>query len=663
MNVQRGFLVVALLAALTLALPGSSGAERYAVLIGIDDYPPAGPHSGHPKDLTTCETDVALMSDLLTGRHGFADDHVVALTSAEATRSAIIEAIETHLIARAKPDDAVVIYYSGHGTAGPDVKGDEEDGGDEALVCAEPGAGAVTSREDIDRCFLSDDVIAALLLRMQTENVTLIFDSCHSGTAQRAPEELRGPQIKQAQVTFPPMMPREARRASREVADNLSETALDSPTDVLFLASSQPWEFSSTGGDWFTFEGDSAQASLFTTYLTRALGEADPSAGWASLLPAIQRDVVARNPGQCPVSEGPVGRRLFETEIVDETAMAWVRPSIGIDSVGEDGVAVLWTAQSVGKVTGADYDVYAPPLPGEPVVSGAPVGRIQVVGYSFPMTFAKVVEGTVVQGSRAVAASVQFEAQAHRIFVSNENPTLSRDFARVVGAAPDASLAFPESSADFVLVPEADADSVKVNIIAGGGAVNSAPFTGATVDEVWASVWAHILKRTTQERLVRLSNPSPPFRVTLGSDRGLRPYYRPGETMRLTALAGEECHLLLLAAREDGSVRLLSIDGTDGPVVYLSPGTSVTASLAMESDGNTIAVKAIATREPIDAAALTEAGDSVEALFAALYAQVGHPENARLLGTDGWSDATVVAVCSELVDWRGWASYRFFRRL
>ena len=34
--------------------------------------------------------------------------------------------------------------------------------------------------------------------------------------------------------------------------------------------------------------------------------------------------------------------------------------------------------------------------------------------------------------------------------------------------------------------------------------------------------------------------------------------------------------------------------------------------------------------------------------IAALYDQVGHPENSRMLGTDGWSDATIVAVCSEL---------------
>ena len=173
---------------------------RWALLVGINQYP----EFGSAVDLEGCVNDVEIMRDALVKRFGFPDDKVAVLTDAQATRDAILSAMET-LVRNAVHGDEVVFYYSGHGSQqrdGPEK--DEADGKDETLVPFDSGRDPQENRD------ISDDEIYLWLLRLTAATfITLIFDCCHSGTILRdgfggktrgAPEDKRPPSELAARI-------------------------------------------------------------------------------------------------------------------------------------------------------------------------------------------------------------------------------------------------------------------------------------------------------------------------------------------------------------------------------------------------------------------------------------------------------------------------------
>jgi len=104
------------------------------------------------------------------------------LLDEQATVDNFKAAFEQALIKRAKPNDVVVIYFSGHGSVAPDLNGDEGDGTDETLVLHDSRTNNVSD--------LLDDEFNAMLeqLHEHTQPIIVILDSCNSGTAIRGDE-------------------------------------------------------------------------------------------------------------------------------------------------------------------------------------------------------------------------------------------------------------------------------------------------------------------------------------------------------------------------------------------------------------------------------------------------------------------------------------------
>lgn len=157
---------------LVAAYPGGGSPDgRYALLIGIDDYP----EDGSSLDLTSCVTDTRVMRDLLISNFGYRPEDIVVINDAAATRDHIIAAIRRHL-GQAGPDGAAFLFYSGHGTRMDGDYGIEDeavDGIDEALYVWG------------DRRYSSvilDDEINILLGELAAGTKLAIFDSCNSGT-------------------------------------------------------------------------------------------------------------------------------------------------------------------------------------------------------------------------------------------------------------------------------------------------------------------------------------------------------------------------------------------------------------------------------------------------------------------------------------------------
>ncbi|BDZ55892.1 hypothetical protein GCM10025870_29650 [Agromyces marinus] len=153
------------------ATTGVGTNRRLALCIGIDAYP------GDDR-LAGCVADANAWAAAFR-EQGF---DVRQLTDAAATRDAMLAAM-LDLVAGSSPGDVLAVQYSGHGTFVDDLDGDEDDGDsakDEALCPVDfRGTGRLVIDDDLARIW---DVIP------EGVSLTAIFDSCHSGSANRAPD-------------------------------------------------------------------------------------------------------------------------------------------------------------------------------------------------------------------------------------------------------------------------------------------------------------------------------------------------------------------------------------------------------------------------------------------------------------------------------------------
>lgn len=137
---------------------GKLGAYR-ALIIGINDYK-------DPKipDLETAVNDAKAISELLRERYGF---KVKLLLNQKATKEAIYHALR-NLASSSKPNDSVLIYYSGHG----DLDRTYDDGW--WIPADAKGGNPVT--------YLDNVQVQKSMRSMKARHVLLISDSCYSGT-------------------------------------------------------------------------------------------------------------------------------------------------------------------------------------------------------------------------------------------------------------------------------------------------------------------------------------------------------------------------------------------------------------------------------------------------------------------------------------------------
>lgn len=161
----------------------ASGSDRVALLVGIGEY-----KSSAITRLRGPVNDVARIKKVLVSKYGFREQNILVLTNQKATRKAVLDAFDKHLIARAGTDAAAVFYFSGHGSQMTDYNLDEvDDGLDETLVVYDSrtrDAGGAMISDIID-----DEINEKLAaLSKKTKNILAILDSCHSGTGIRAIE-------------------------------------------------------------------------------------------------------------------------------------------------------------------------------------------------------------------------------------------------------------------------------------------------------------------------------------------------------------------------------------------------------------------------------------------------------------------------------------------
>ncbi|MCG8915225.1 caspase family protein [Actinokineospora sp. PR83] len=273
---------------------------RRALLIGSETGGLSGP--GH---------DTAAMATTLA-RWGFTP---VVCEGENASRAGILDAYE-RLISQSRPDDAAVVYYSGHGAYAKDP----------SLAEGMPGPGVVQfiiptdfeeSCED-DFRGIANVELSVLLDRLtaRTPNAAVVLDCCHSGAMSRDPETGAVPKV------WPRAVPGHLARAHldslhRGGADlrGLHPGGNQNAVRIVACAMNQR--------AYEAPNADGVSMGYLTDALTRALDTLDPEVGrwsWATVVDRVRMLVLDRCGVQRPEVEGPGERELFGTEPVEQVA-------------------------------------------------------------------------------------------------------------------------------------------------------------------------------------------------------------------------------------------------------------------------------------------------------------------------------------------------------
>jgi hypothetical protein len=151
--------------------PATSG-EKYAIIIGIGNYQDAW----IPK-LRFTRSDAERFREFLVNRGGFLADNVKLLIDEAATLKNLRTTIGTWLAERAKPEDTVILYYSGHGGLERDFSGEAADGQNRYLINYDADA------ENLYATALPNPELALMLGRIQSQKFVFFLDCCYSGGA------------------------------------------------------------------------------------------------------------------------------------------------------------------------------------------------------------------------------------------------------------------------------------------------------------------------------------------------------------------------------------------------------------------------------------------------------------------------------------------------
>lgn len=299
---------------------------RRALLIGSETFGLAG-----------VGNDVDAIDEALL-RRGFG---TVRCEGEDATRAGILEAYD-RLVADSEPDDAVVVYYSGHGGMSHPPAANVSDLPARRWQFIVPFDFSETTESDF-RGITAFELSARLAgLTAKTRNVTVILDCCHSAWMSRDPD-LR------VKALYRPVYADITEHVARIRRDEQYRPAVLGNPDAVRVVACAP--------DESAFEytnGHGRRTGILTESLVTALAEAgDLPVTWSTLLTRVRHRVQLLSPNQRPEAEGPFRRRLFDvTEVDPDATLPVLVPGKGVTDR-----ATLPGARLLGVQVGDEFAV------------------------------------------------------------------------------------------------------------------------------------------------------------------------------------------------------------------------------------------------------------------------------------------------------------------
>jgi len=152
--------------AATGVLGTPSSGDKYAILVGISNYP------GTANDLQYSDDDAQDIYNALITLYGYSQDNIHLLLDMDASFTAIRDAIDD-IKSEAVAGDEVLFFFSGHGANGKADDGDKEKI-DEAIVSHDgnPSGSLI---------YIWDGELREWFAEFNTSRIIFIFDSCLAG--------------------------------------------------------------------------------------------------------------------------------------------------------------------------------------------------------------------------------------------------------------------------------------------------------------------------------------------------------------------------------------------------------------------------------------------------------------------------------------------------
>jgi hypothetical protein len=258
---------------------------KKALCVGINDYP-----YGDDNDLNGCLNDARDWSTLLKKHFDFTD--VKTLLDAQATKANIMAGLK-NLLAGAKAGDVLVFTNASHGTYVAD-KGGDEPNYDEALC-----------PYDVDDRLIIDDELRELFADLpKGVSLTVISDSCHSGTVTRA-KITHTPDQRRRRFLNPSLRGAASLTAGElQAAARKKEKFPESKMNEILLSGCKPNQYSSDALINGKFHG------AMTYYAIKAITDANYKITYAELINQVVPLLEDENYDQVPQLEGKTENKM-----------------------------------------------------------------------------------------------------------------------------------------------------------------------------------------------------------------------------------------------------------------------------------------------------------------------------------------------------------------
>jgi hypothetical protein len=554
------------------------GGQHRALLVGIGAYD-RGINRDDGFGPLTVGPDLVNLSYVLKTYYSFPEANIRVLLNETATQENIIREFKEQLIDKAKPGDQVVFYYTGHGHFVIDTSGDETaDHLDEVLVTWVPKEKQTLSPEKRHALmYMLDDTYESLLQQLSQKmrgadgkvagSITVIFDSCHSGSATKGLLIPKGrPWDEKIDGPLPAVQ-------NRELASGWLSRK-DEFDGVVFLAASQSDQSS-------YMMTDSKKGSILTYTLTQFLTNlatgTSANITYKQMFDSIAPTISAMKAMQDPQIEGPINTLLFgDGKPANTESLPVVRKVL-------QGPLRLELSEGFlhGVTKGSRYDIYRSgkdikdpvnkmaEIEITEVESISSTGRVTTASTPPPKTSDYL-------AAQAVVTATHFEGDPLKVLIQSD---LATDKAKVLSDAVsnlafiaragasdtsfDVKLGWCKDTKDMWCKGNKDAYFFQR---ADGGAVS----LGSTIEA--ESLQKRLLADWRWKRLAGLSLPDPPLvRIEMTNPDGSpvrrteggRILLKPGDTLRVSVTnnAGSPMFITLIYLKNSGDIEVYP--GTD----------------------------------------------------------------------------------------------------
>jgi hypothetical protein len=372
-------------------------ASIWALLVGINNYKA----TDTIRSLRGCVNDVEAMHLFLINHLRVPTEQIKVLTNAEATRSGIIEAFQDFLINNVKiaRGSQILFHYSGHGSQMPSRSKTEPDALDETIVPHDSRTKGVFD--------IPDKTLAGLIEKLAASkgnNISVILDSCHSGSGTRAVET--GTRRIPADPRLPPAdLDTDLRAESTTRGASPSGWAAAQANHVLLAGCRDSEE---------SHEHQAAPGIIYgalTFFTIEFLKQLAPGASYGDLNERVAAHVNAIYRNQTPQCEGQRDREVFGGAIVERDPFILVREAKGNEVTLSAGLVH-------GMFVGTELALFSADVKTRAELPAEPLARAEVTSASATSAQAKVVDtpkASITALMRGVVTSQVYAGARHPV--------------------------------------------------------------------------------------------------------------------------------------------------------------------------------------------------------------------------------------------------------